>query len=67
MKPNIEKLAMVRESMTVGHLTIHKPEVWETDEVEIGIQNYDYDSTKIEIDDLKILHMYIGQILECYE
>lgn len=58
MKANLEKLKMLRESMTVGKLTIHKPEACETDEVDVGIQNYDYDSTKIEIDDLKILHTY---------
>ncbi len=54
----------VRERLCLGNFTINKPQDWDfLNMVELEIKNYDYDSTKISIDDLRILHTYIGEIL----
>lgn len=53
----------VRERLCLGNFTINKPEEWDLENVKLEIQDYDYDSTNISIDDLRILHKYIGEIL----
>jgi hypothetical protein len=53
----------VRERLCLGNFTINRPEEWDLENVELQIQDYDYDSTKISIDDLRLLHTYIGEIL----
>jgi hypothetical protein len=53
----------VRERLRLGKFTINRPEEWDLGNVKLEIQDYDYDSTKISIDELKILHKYIGEIL----
>jgi len=53
----------VRKSLSLGNFTINKPKEWELDEVELEIRDYDYDSTKISVDDLKALRYYIDEIL----
>lgn len=57
---NLDK---VSDKLSIGNFTINKPKEWETNLVELEIKDYDYDSTKIELDDLKALYLYIGQIL----
>ena len=53
----------VRERLCLGKFTINRPEEWDLENVKLEIQDYDYDSTKISIDDLRLLHTYIGEIL----
>lgn len=53
----------VRERLCLGKFTISRPEEWDLENVKLEIQDYDYDSTTISIDDLRILHKYIGEIL----
>jgi hypothetical protein len=53
----------VRERLCLGKFTIIRPEEWDLENVKLEIQDYDYDSTTISIDDLRILHKYIGEIL----
>ena len=53
----------VRERLCLGKFTINRPEEWDLESVKLEIQDYDYDSTTISIDDLRILHKYIGDIL----
>ena len=53
----------VRERLCVGNFTINRPEEWDLENVKLEIQDYDYDSTNISIDDLRLLHTYIGEIL----
>ena len=52
-----------KESLQLGKFTINKPKEWALDEVELEIDDYDYVSTKITINDLKILRNYIDFIL----
>tara|TARA_R110000796_G_scaffold201848_1_gene318077 strand:- start:2 stop:220 length:219 start_codon:yes stop_codon:yes gene_type:complete len=63
---NTEKqcdIHVVRESLSLGNFTINKPEDWALDEIKLEIRDYDYDSTKISVDDLKALRCYIDEIL----
>ena len=63
---NIDKklhISDVRERLCLGKFTISRPEEWDLENVKLEIQDYDYDSTTISIDDLRILHKYIGEIL----
>jgi hypothetical protein len=63
---NMEKnlnISDVRERLRLGNFTISRPEEWDLENVKLEIQDYDYDSTKISIDELRILHTYIGEIL----
>ena len=63
---NTEKqcdIHVVRESLSLGNFTINKPKDWALDEIELEIRDYDYDSTKISVDDLKALRCYIDEIL----
>ena len=53
----------VRERLCLGKFTINRPEEWDLENVKLEIQDYDYDSTTISIEDLRILHKYIGEIL----
>ena len=53
----------VRERLCLGNFTINRPEEWDLENVKLEIQDYDYDSTKISIGELRILHTYIGEIL----
>ena len=53
----------VRERLCLGNFTINRPEEWDLENVKLEIQDYDYDSTKISMDDLRILYNYIGDIL----
>ena len=53
----------IRDSLSLGNFTINKPKEWALDEVELEIRDHDYDSTKINIDDLKVLRNYIDEIL----
>ena len=52
-----------KESLQLDKFTINKPKEWALDEVELEIDDYDYVSTKITINDLKILRNYIDFIL----
>lgn len=52
--------------LQLGQFTINKP-IEECDDIELEIRSYDYESTKISIDDLKSLHHYIGNILNAYK
>lgn len=54
----------LNDSLSLGNFTIKKPVDWNPDVVELIIQDYDYDSTEITIDDLKVLYNYIGEILK---
>ena len=56
-------IPVVRESLSLGNFTINKPKEWALDEIELEIRDYDYDSTKISVDDLKALRCYIDEIL----
>lgn len=53
----------IRERLCLGKFTINRPVEWDLENVKLEIQDYDYDTTTISIDDLKILHKYIGEIL----
>jgi hypothetical protein len=53
----------VRERLCLGNFTINRPEEWDLENVKLEIRDYDYDSTSISIDDLRLLHTYIGDIL----
>lgn len=53
----------IRDSLSLGNFTIHKPEEWALDEVILEINDYDYVSTKISVNDLKFLRAYINEIL----
>lgn len=53
----------VRERLCLGNFTINRPEEWDLENVKLEIRDYDYDSTSISIDDLRLLHTYIGEIL----
>lgn len=52
----------MENKLTIGNLTINKPTEWDIDKVEFQISEYDYDSTKVDISDLKTLYDYIGEI-----
>ena len=52
-----------KKQLCLGSFTINKPEEWDLENVKLEIQDCDYDSTKISIDELKTLHAYIGEIL----
>ena len=54
---------MSKKSLKLGNFTINKPKEWALDVVELEIDDYDYVSTKITINDLKILKNYIDFIL----
>ncbi len=56
----------VRECLCLGNFTINRPEEWDLENVKLEIQDYDYGSTKISIDDLRLLHTYIGEILNVF-
>ena len=56
-------IPVVRESLSLGNFTINKPKDWALNEIELEIRDYDYDSTKISVDDLKALRRYIDEIL----
>jgi len=58
---------MVNKYLQIGTFTISKPEEWDKNIVKVEIQDYDYDSTELNMDQLKILHAYIGQILKEHE
>jgi hypothetical protein len=63
---NIDKklhISDVRERLCLGNFTINRPEEWDLENVKLEIQDYDYDSTSISIKDLRLLHTYIGEIL----
>jgi hypothetical protein len=63
---NIDKeipISDVKERLCLGNFTINKPEKFDLENVKLEIKNYDYDSTSISIDELRILHAYIGHIL----
>jgi hypothetical protein len=53
----------VRERLCLGNFTINRPEEWDLENVKLEIRDYDYDSTSISIYDLRLLHTYIGEIL----
>ena len=44
-----------KESLQLGKFTINKPKEWALDEVELEINDYDYVSTNITINDLRML------------
>ena len=52
-----------KESLQLGKFTINKPKDWALDEVELEINDYDYVSTNITINDLRMLGSYIESIL----
>jgi|TARA_R110000803_G_scaffold207109_1_gene274824 hypothetical protein len=52
-----------KESLQLGKFTINKPKEWALDEVELEINDYDYVSTNITINDLRMLGSYIESIL----
>ena len=52
-----------KESLQLGKFTINKPKDWALDEVELEINDYDYVSTNITINDLRMLGSYIDFIL----
>ena len=51
------------KKLKLGTLTIHKPEEWDKEIVEISISNYDYDSTKLDLKQLEELKNFINEIL----
>jgi len=53
----------VRERLCLGNFIINRPEEWDLETVKLEIRDYDYDSTSISIEDLRLLHTYIGEIL----
>lgn len=50
--------------LRLGNFSISKPTEWDKNNVKLEISDYDYDSTNITIEDLKILYEYIGNILK---
>lgn len=48
----------MQNSLKIGCFTINKPPDYEKDKVLLEISDYDYDSTKIDISDLKTLYHY---------
>ncbi len=52
-----------RESLVLGNFKINAPTDWEPDRIKLEIEDYDYDSTHISIEELKILYEFIGSIL----
>ncbi len=56
----------IEDSLVLGKFTINKPEDWDMNNVILEINEYDYDSTTISIDDLKLLHKYISDILKAH-
>ena len=52
----------INESLTLGHFIINRPPDWDLNCIKLEIN--DYDSTNIDISDLKLLHYYISSILE---
>jgi len=59
----MKDITTVRERLCLGKFTIYRPEEYDLEKVKLEIQDYNYDSTTISIDDLRILHKYIGEIL----
>lgn len=57
------KKSDVASKLCLGNFTINKPDEWDLDSVKLEIKDYDYDSTNISIDSLKILNNYIDDIL----
>lgn len=55
------------DKLTINGLTIKKPTEWDADNVHFEINNYDYDSTMISIEDLKVINEYISEILNNYK
>ena len=53
----------IEERLCLGNFTINKPQEWDLENVRLKIQDYHYDSTTINIDQLRMLHNYIGEIL----
>jgi len=56
----------IPDKLILNKFTINKPFDWELDTVQLEINSYVYDSTNISLDDLKLLHDYIGKILKIY-
>jgi hypothetical protein len=54
----------VEDFLRLGKFRINKPSEYDSENVLLEINDYDYDSTTISIDELKLLHDYIGQILK---
>lgn len=52
------------DKLRLGNFSISKPKKWNKNNVKLEISDYDYDSTNITIEDLKILYEYIGNILK---
>jgi hypothetical protein len=57
------RISDVRERLCLGNFIINRPEEWDLETVKLEIRDYDYDSTSISIEDLRLLHTYIGEIL----
>jgi hypothetical protein len=53
----------MENKLKVGNLTINKPEIWNPNNVVFEIQDYDYESTTITIEQLEEIYNYIGKIL----
>lgn len=51
------------DSLKLGGFTINPPDEWDLETVELEIEDFDYDSTKITIDQLKTLRDYINIII----
>lgn len=64
---DIKESLSLSSSESYGSFTINKPKEWDLENVELEIREYDYDSTKISIEDLRMLHKYIGDILKYTE
>ena len=52
------------DKLRLGNFSISKPKEWDKNNIKLEISDYDYDSTFITIQDLKILYEYIGNILK---
>jgi len=57
----------MKDKLKINYLEIYKPPEWNDNRVTIEIHNYDYDSTTLSIDELKILKEYISEIIYDYD
>jgi len=60
------KQTKVKNYLCLGNFKICKPEKWDPNKITLEIKDYDFDSTKIDLNELKQLHKYIGEILDAY-
>ena len=63
LKNQIAEQKQINPQLVLNSFTINKPEKWEPDLAKIEIKEYNYDSTKLNLEELRELYDYIGNIL----